>query len=151
MTITRRELMRRASALGIVGLATPTLVNCGKDDGEGTDSGTTGDASESESTTSGEDDGLPKYEFDGEPGPENLFSHGVASGDPLADSVILSGCEVGRGAHLRRVLMDKACSIEVSASQACSTPPWARPPAGPRCSAHFPSWTPTCSASSAPS
>ncbi|MCB9752905.1 MAG: alkaline phosphatase D family protein [Myxococcales bacterium] len=81
--------MRRASALGIVGLATPTLVNCGKDDGEGTDSGTTGDASESESTTSGEDDGLPKYEFDGEPGPENLFSHGVASGDPLADSVIL--------------------------------------------------------------
>lgn len=36
----------------------------------------------------------------------------VHAGAGIEDSVILSGCEVGRGAHLRRVLMDKACSIE---------------------------------------
>jgi len=32
---------------------------------------------------------LPEYEFDGTPGPETLFEHGVASGDPLADGIIL--------------------------------------------------------------
>ncbi|MEM7137038.1 MAG: alkaline phosphatase D family protein [Myxococcota bacterium] len=32
---------------------------------------------------------LPTYEFSGTPGPENLFEHGVASGDPLTDAVIL--------------------------------------------------------------
>jgi alkaline phosphatase D len=31
----------------------------------------------------------PEYEYTGEPGPETLFAHGVASGDPLADAVIL--------------------------------------------------------------
>lgn len=34
-------------------------------------------------------DNLPDYAYDGEPGPEDLFSHGVASGDPLVDAVIL--------------------------------------------------------------
>jgi alkaline phosphatase D len=34
-------------------------------------------------------DDLPRYEYEGEPGPEDLFQHGVASGDPLTDSVIL--------------------------------------------------------------
>ncbi len=37
--------------------------------------------------TGGED--LPVYAFDGTPGPETMFEHGVASGDPLADAVIL--------------------------------------------------------------
>ncbi|MBW2547931.1 MAG: alkaline phosphatase D family protein [Deltaproteobacteria bacterium] len=32
---------------------------------------------------------LPEYEWDGPIGPENLFEHGVASGDPLSDGVIL--------------------------------------------------------------
>ncbi len=90
MTITRRELLRRAASLGLVGLVTPTLVNCGGDDGGGTDGGTTGGGTDSDSgTTAGVDDGLPKYDYDGEPGPEGMFSHGVASGDPLSDSVIL--------------------------------------------------------------
>ena len=34
-------------------------------------------------------DGLPDYQYDGEPGPATLFAHAVASGDPLADAVIL--------------------------------------------------------------
>ncbi len=32
---------------------------------------------------------MPEYEWEGDPGPESLFSHGVASGDPLTDAVIL--------------------------------------------------------------
>lgn len=35
------------------------------------------------------DDGLPRYSYDGPRGPETTFSHGVASGDPLSDAVIL--------------------------------------------------------------
>jgi alkaline phosphatase D len=34
-------------------------------------------------------DDLPEYSYSGTPGPETLFSHGVASGDPLPDAVIL--------------------------------------------------------------
>jgi alkaline phosphatase D len=34
-------------------------------------------------------DDLPRYQYSGTPGPEDLFQHGVASGDPLADAVIL--------------------------------------------------------------
>ena len=32
---------------------------------------------------------LPVYVYDGPPGPDTLFQHGVASGDPLRDAVIL--------------------------------------------------------------
>ena len=35
------------------------------------------------------DDGLPVYTYDGPLGPETLFEHGVASGDPLSDGVVL--------------------------------------------------------------
>ncbi len=35
------------------------------------------------------DQGLPEYDFEGEPGPPDLFQHGVASGDPLSDGVVL--------------------------------------------------------------
>ena len=77
---------------------------CGDDGGSDASSGTDGtgttggDASTTDvvsttaadgSSSSGGDDGLPHYEYDGDPGPETLFSHGVASGDPLSDSVIL--------------------------------------------------------------
>ncbi len=34
-------------------------------------------------------DNLPEYAFDGALGPEALFSHGVASGDPLTDAIVL--------------------------------------------------------------
>jgi glucose-1-phosphate adenylyltransferase len=36
----------------------------------------------------------------------------VHAGDELVDSVILSACDIGRGARLRRVLLDKNCKIE---------------------------------------
>jgi len=108
MSISRRELMRRASALSL-SAASSSLTGCGDDGGgAGSESGTTGSGTTggstgepesssgdiptttaADSSSSGGDDGLPHYEYDGEPGPEGLFSHGVASGDPLLDAVIL--------------------------------------------------------------
>lgn len=61
----RREVLRLAALLGIAPVL-PSLAGCG-------------DA----------DDTLPTYDFDGTPGPEDLFQHGVASGDPLPGAVIL--------------------------------------------------------------
>ncbi len=89
MTITRRELMRRAGQIGVV-----TLVSGCGDKGEDSESASdvgTESESDSDSETDSETggDGLPTYDYDGEPGPEDLFQHGVASGDPLPDAVIL--------------------------------------------------------------
>lgn len=59
--------------------------------GKGTEDdevGDTGDGTDTGGTDTGGDD-LPIYEWEGDPGPETLFSHGVASGDPLTDAVIL--------------------------------------------------------------
>jgi alkaline phosphatase D len=69
MAHTRRDILRLAAA---VGATTPLLAlgGCDDDDGPATD-------------------GLPVYEWAGEVGPEALFSHGIASGDPLTDRVIL--------------------------------------------------------------
>ncbi|MBA3539156.1 MAG: glucose-1-phosphate adenylyltransferase, partial [Deltaproteobacteria bacterium] len=36
----------------------------------------------------------------------------VHAGAEIVDSVVLSGCDIGRGARLRRVLLDKNCKIE---------------------------------------
>jgi glucose-1-phosphate adenylyltransferase len=36
----------------------------------------------------------------------------VHAGASVVDSVILSGCDIGSGAHLRRVIFDKNCKIE---------------------------------------
>lgn len=69
MSLTRRELLERCAALGVVTLALPTL-GCNPDD------------------TIGED-GFPLYVWDGPLGPATTFDHGVASGDPLADAVLL--------------------------------------------------------------
>ncbi len=66
----RREVLRLAAALGIAPVL-PTLAGCG-------DGAVQADGS-----------ALPEYDYDGPLGPEGLFSHGVASGDPLADAVIL--------------------------------------------------------------
>ncbi|HVH99258.1 MAG TPA: alkaline phosphatase D family protein [Enhygromyxa sp.] len=88
MTITRRELLRRAGLLGAASLI-PTFSACAREPGEeGGDTGETGDT-EDIGETGDSGDGLPEYEWDGEVGPETLFSHSVASGDPLVDSVIL--------------------------------------------------------------
>lgn len=90
MTITRRELLRRAGLLGAASLI-PSFTACTNEPSvdEGGESGSeSGETGETETETGGGDD-LPVYEWDGDPGPETIFSHGVASGDPLADSVIL--------------------------------------------------------------
>jgi alkaline phosphatase D len=69
MTISRRELLRRAGAFGMTSVVVVVSGCPGADDDFGDD--------------------LPHYEYEGEPGPADLFQHGVASGDPLTDSVIL--------------------------------------------------------------
>ncbi len=71
MTVTRRDALR---ALGLLGM-TPAA---------GLTAGCSGD-----DEAPVEEDSLPRYSFDGTPGPETMFSHGVASGDPLPDGVIL--------------------------------------------------------------
>ena len=84
MSITRRELLRRAGLLGVASII-PSFTACTDDgglDGEGDGTGTDGTGE-----TGGDD--LPIYEWDGEAGPASVFSHGTASGDPLSDSVIL--------------------------------------------------------------
>ncbi|MBV1861227.1 MAG: PhoD-like phosphatase N-terminal domain-containing protein, partial [Nannocystaceae bacterium] len=102
MPLSRRTLLRYASALS----ATSAL-GCGDDapplessetggstsTNPGASSSTgapvTSTAVDGSSSSGGVDDGLPRYEWDGELGPESLFSHAVASGDPLIDAVIL--------------------------------------------------------------
>ena len=70
MTITRRELLRRAGALGALSVTSSIpLVSCSGDDGG---SGTDGGTESTGETTDGQGDGLPTYEYDGEPGPERV-------------------------------------------------------------------------------
>jgi len=114
MAISRRQLLRRAGAFGTSALLVHPLSGCGDDGGDattdtvstagtedstdgtgggasGTDTATTTDTTTDATTdtTTGGDDGLPRYEYEGEPGPADLFQHGVASGDPLSDGVVL--------------------------------------------------------------
>jgi alkaline phosphatase D len=112
MQLSRRQILRLAAALGLI-----ELTGCGDDDSADAPTPTsspsqvptasasaTATATATETavpsatrtetaapteTATPEGDGLPVYEYDGEPGPETLFQHGVASGDPLADRVIL--------------------------------------------------------------
>ncbi len=74
MNFSRRDILKGMGAAGL----TPLLVT----------------ACDSSSGDSGYGfpplpEGLPEYEWNGPTGPENLFEHGVASGDPLTDRVIL--------------------------------------------------------------
>ena len=67
MAVSRREILQKMSLLGVVPLL-PSLQAC---------------------ADSTEADPYPSYTWDGPLGPETMFEHGVASGDPLPDSVIL--------------------------------------------------------------
>jgi len=70
MGFSRREILKGMGAAGL----TPLLVSgCG-------DSDASGPPPLPE---------LPEYEHTGPLGPENLFEHGVASGDPLTDGVVI--------------------------------------------------------------
>ncbi|MGM0576509.1 MAG: alkaline phosphatase D family protein [Myxococcota bacterium] len=112
MPISRRELLKRACLTGATLPLGGVLARCGGDGGDGdagpdvaadvgTDHGADALADAAEDVPPEVDDAgpdvpeeveeepLPEYEYDGEPGPEYLFEHGVASGDPLPTAVIL--------------------------------------------------------------
>ena len=72
MHFSRREILKGMGAAGL----TPLLLS-------GCDSSSNGSGSLPPLPE------LPEYEWTGPVGPENLFEHGVASGDPLTDGVIL--------------------------------------------------------------
>ena len=65
MGITRREWLKTAGAAIVAGLL-PNLTACGD-----------------------EASGLPRYDWTGPLGPESTFELGVASGDALADAIVL--------------------------------------------------------------
>lgn len=69
MKTTRRDFLKTAGALSVLPIGA-RLAGCGDDGGD-------------ESPT------FDDYSYDGALGPEGLFGHGVASGDPLPDAVIL--------------------------------------------------------------
>jgi alkaline phosphatase D len=90
MALDRREVIRLLAAMG---LAPWVLSACDDGDGGGGkpgDAGTDGPLPDGEVADLGlPDDGFPRYTWEGEPGPETLFEHGVASGDPLPEAVVL--------------------------------------------------------------
>ncbi len=114
MGYTRRQALK---ALGVA--ASAAVVGCDDEGGAGAtdvgsvdaadagvDSGADGSADVSTDTSVDGEDGTvdvappdpwegveaPEYEYAGEPGPEAMFVHGVASGDPLQDAVIVWTC-----------------------------------------------------------
>ncbi len=70
MAMTRREFLRKAGIIGATLPVATSLIGCV-------------DNAEMEELP------LPEYDYDGPVGPETLFTHGVASGDPTPSSVIL--------------------------------------------------------------
>lgn len=75
MTFNRREFLKRSGLVATVAGVATTGVRCTDED---------------ESPVSAPSpDTLPRYEYDGAQGPETMFQHGVASGDPTSSSVIL--------------------------------------------------------------
>lgn len=71
MRFSRRDILKGMGAAGL----TPLIVNTG--------------CSSSDGSSTPPLPELPEYEWNGSTGPETLFEHGVASGDPLADAVII--------------------------------------------------------------
>ncbi|MCO4763219.1 MAG: alkaline phosphatase D family protein [Myxococcales bacterium] len=85
----RRDFLRKTGAIASL----PLIAACGTDGTDGADpSATTADGTGGADGGAGADAAkapLPNYEYSGEKGPASLFSHGVASGDPLPSAVIL--------------------------------------------------------------
>ncbi len=93
MKRSRRDFLRRA---GAVGVAAPMATVLACESGSGEETPDAGTIPPDEGTDEGPPpdegpapDDLDEYEHEGEPGLETMFSHGVASGDPLTDAVIL--------------------------------------------------------------
>ncbi|MEZ4286900.1 MAG: alkaline phosphatase D family protein [Polyangiales bacterium] len=74
MKISRRQLLQRSTALGFGSLVPVWASGCGGGDGDNLPPLPTD---------------LPVYSYDGTLGPETMFEHGVASGDPLVDGIVL--------------------------------------------------------------
>ena len=90
---TRRDVLRMLAALGLAPVAT-FVAGCGSDGSVF--------------------DGFPDYAYDGPLGPENLFAHGVASGDPLPDAVILwTRLDPGAGAGTIQAWFEVATDPEM--------------------------------------
>lgn len=132
MAWSRRSILRNASALGV-----STALGCRSADGtgdgdEGTadgtadDSGSTGGSSSGADSSSTGGDGLPTYEYDGEPGPEDLFQHAVASGDPLPDAVILwtrvTGAPEGAVEAFYEIAIDPEFTMRIAADYVDADP-----------------------------
>ena len=83
MSWTRRQMLELGAKAGLISLA-PAAAGC-PSEGDDDDSAANEPWPPLEECTPE----TVTYEYTGDPGPESLFSHGVASGDPLADSVIL--------------------------------------------------------------
>ena len=84
MSWTRRQMLEMGAKAGLLSVA-PVAAGCpsgANDDDSAVDDGLW-------PPFEGCDPETVDYEYSGTPGPEDLFSHGVASGDPLADSVLL--------------------------------------------------------------
>jgi alkaline phosphatase D len=71
MRFSRRDILKGMGAAGLTPLVVSTA--CSSSSGESTPPLPE----------------LPEYEWNGPEGPESLFEHGVASGDPLADAVVI--------------------------------------------------------------
>ena len=91
MKPTRRDFLKQAGAVTISGV----VIGCGDSGSVEADAAVVaqpprGDpGTDTGADTPLEPDDLEDYQYDGDPGPETLFQHGVASGDPLADAVII--------------------------------------------------------------
>lgn len=72
MSQSRRTFLRQTLGTTAAVGALPLLQACGSEDGAAAQSKV-----------------VPTYSYDGALGPDTLFAHGVASGDPLVDSVVL--------------------------------------------------------------
>lgn len=102
MPLSRRELLERCAALGLLSQAWPML-GCNPDDALG-------------------DDGFPLYTWDGEPGPATAFEHGVASADPLSDAALLwTRVSPGPGAGEVEVFVEVALSPDFTERVAVGT------------------------------
>ena len=103
-SLSRRDLLRNAGVMAAASM-TAGLSGCSSDDnsdGDGT-GGTGGGGTDGGGPGPTDGGACVAPPFEGDPGPESLFEHGVASGDPTPEAVIL----------WTRVSPDGAASVDV--------------------------------------
>jgi alkaline phosphatase D len=95
MTVTRRRLLDLAAKLGLVSMI-PAASGCDEEE-PGPDPWPPFEGCEPETV---------EWTWQGEPGDENLFAHGVASGDPLPGGVVIWTHLTGAGGGSHEVLWE---------------------------------------------